>query len=398
MLKLYKKNDNEILYWETWENKKGTHTIHWGTLGNEGDTSEIKRVLFKSADKRIKELIEGKKAEGYEEIAEDDHDILLIEYKVDGFGNEDDLEKRHELQEVMDEALGWAGLGHCDGGSIGSGTMEVCCLVVDFDIAKKLIEKALEDSEFDDYTRIYQENDFLTNLPEDEVRDTSSRMLSELRASNKPEHLLKKWDGKLELLLSKLNESWDLSNSDRPPMKDSRNDTMTPRSDKKKLLLHGKVVWGVVTRAFKPAYIPGKHTFYGSVAYSLDSLDCPFELAWKVNQLREYYPTIPKGAEKVAKSIQNDLSNFARMKLPKELDITGESYFANICIHRERLPLNYIHNRLLPVLVAPDKTKWCCILPLEYWDEEFKQIWTSGPPIYLPEEVTDILVEYDVKP
>lgn len=39
--------------------------------------------------------------------------------------------------------LGWTGLGHVDGGSIGSGTMEVGCEVVDF-----------ENSEFRDYKEI----------------------------------------------------------------------------------------------------------------------------------------------------------------------------------------------------------------------------------------------------
>jgi hypothetical protein len=70
----------------------------------------------------------------------------------------EDVEKRHRLQERMDETLGWTGLGHCDGGSIGSGTMEVCCYVVDFEIAKKVIENDLKGTEFEDYTRIYDEN------------------------------------------------------------------------------------------------------------------------------------------------------------------------------------------------------------------------------------------------
>ena len=58
----------------------------------------------------------------------------------------------------MDETLGWTGLGYCDGGSIGSGTMEVCCLVVDFDTAAKLIEADIQETEFADYTRIYPED------------------------------------------------------------------------------------------------------------------------------------------------------------------------------------------------------------------------------------------------
>jgi hypothetical protein len=57
----------------------------------------------------------------------------------------------------MNEVLGWTGLGHCDGGSIGSGTMEVCCMVVDVDIATRVIESDLKNTEFEDYSRIYEE-------------------------------------------------------------------------------------------------------------------------------------------------------------------------------------------------------------------------------------------------
>ncbi|WP_244951636.1 hypothetical protein [Pseudoalteromonas luteoviolacea] len=58
----------------------------------------------------------------------------------------------------MNETLGWTGLGHCDGGSIGSGTMEVCNYVVDFKVAKTVIENDLKGTEFENYTRIYDEN------------------------------------------------------------------------------------------------------------------------------------------------------------------------------------------------------------------------------------------------
>ena len=53
--------------------------------------------------------------------------------------------------------MGWTGLGHCDGGSIGSGAMEACCFVVDFEIAKRVVAAALSDTPFADFTRIYDE-------------------------------------------------------------------------------------------------------------------------------------------------------------------------------------------------------------------------------------------------
>ena len=72
-------------------------------------------------------------------------------------GTAEDVEKRTRLQDKMDDVLGWTGLGHCDGGSIGSGTMEVCCYVIDFETAKSVIQENLKGTEFSNYTRIFEE-------------------------------------------------------------------------------------------------------------------------------------------------------------------------------------------------------------------------------------------------
>jgi hypothetical protein len=46
-------------------------------------------------------------------------------------GSTADLDKRVAVEELMNEGLGWTGLGHCDGGDIGSGTMKIFCYVAD---------------------------------------------------------------------------------------------------------------------------------------------------------------------------------------------------------------------------------------------------------------------------
>lgn len=158
MLKLYKFADGTKSYWETWEHD-GVHTIHWGTLGTRGRSREVRSFFFKKASDTVQKEIDQRMAEGFKPIEADDHATLLIEFAVDGMGSSTDLDKRHRLQERMDETLGWTGLGHCDGGSIGSGTMEVCCYVVDFDIAKGVIEANLKNTEFGNYTRIYREDE-----------------------------------------------------------------------------------------------------------------------------------------------------------------------------------------------------------------------------------------------
>ena len=159
MLKLYKKIADEIFYWETWDKDSKTGVVHWGKVGERGSDKEVKSGLFSDFRKEIQKEIDKFSSQGYHEVSVDEHNTLLIEYKVDGMGTPEDLEKRTRLQNRMDGTLGWTGLGHCDGGSIGSGTMEVCCFVVDFEIAKKVIENNLKNTEFADYARIYDENE-----------------------------------------------------------------------------------------------------------------------------------------------------------------------------------------------------------------------------------------------
>jgi len=156
MLKLYKLTDNQLHYWETWDKDKKTAIVHWGIVGQLGQNKEVKSGLFSNFHKTVQKEIDEKLKEGYAEFNEDIYSFLEIEYKIEGFGTEEDLDKRHRLEEKIDEVLGWTGLGHTDSGSIGSGTMEVGCVVVDFEIAKKVIEEKLRDTKFGDYSRIFE--------------------------------------------------------------------------------------------------------------------------------------------------------------------------------------------------------------------------------------------------
>lgn len=157
MLKLYKFTDTAKHYWETWE-ADGVHTVHWGELGTQGESKELLSTASQKAEDSIQSEIHRLVAEGYLPVEPEMQATLMIEYLVDGMGSGTDLDKRNRLIDRMNETLGWTGLGHCDGGSIGSGTMEVCCIVVDFATAKKVIEDDLRDTEFSDYSRIYDED------------------------------------------------------------------------------------------------------------------------------------------------------------------------------------------------------------------------------------------------
>ena len=157
-MKLYRISNEGTEYWETWEESPGSHRVHWGDLGTVGESKIVKSTFMRRAERTIQKEIDELVARGFRPIAPEDHAVLMIEYQIDGMGSEEDLSRRHQLEDRMNETLGWTGLGACDGGSIGTGTMEVCNFVVDFDVAKKVIEDDLVDTEFANYSRIYRED------------------------------------------------------------------------------------------------------------------------------------------------------------------------------------------------------------------------------------------------
>lgn len=157
MVKLYRRlSDGRLAYHEAWE-RDGTITEHWAVVGERGETNNHHVKRREDADQAVERVLNRAREDGFEEIDLDDQRVLLIEYAVEGMGTQADLRKRHDLEARMNELLGWTGLGHCDGGSIGSGTMEVCCFVVDFEIAKSVIERDLRDTMFAGFTCIYDE-------------------------------------------------------------------------------------------------------------------------------------------------------------------------------------------------------------------------------------------------
>jgi hypothetical protein len=158
VLKLYRLSDGQADYWETWQDPSGDHIIHWGELGTEGENKTIPRGLFGGGLKAVEQETAEMRFRGFAEIDADDHLFLIVEFPISGdMGSEAELDKLHRLEASLNEILGWTGLGECDGNSIGSGTMEAACSVVDFEVAKRVIEQRLIGTEFADYSRIYKE-------------------------------------------------------------------------------------------------------------------------------------------------------------------------------------------------------------------------------------------------
>jgi hypothetical protein len=96
------------------------------------------------------------RAAGFRPIPHSRHATLVVEIAIEGMGDHIDLSRRHALEEFLNQQTGWLGLGHCDGGSSGSGSMEAFCIAVDFAISKTALRAALLNSPFSDFTRMYR--------------------------------------------------------------------------------------------------------------------------------------------------------------------------------------------------------------------------------------------------
>jgi predicted DNA-binding WGR domain protein len=153
MLKLYKRVDGDLHYHEAWSSD-ATIIEHWGKVGTQGEHVEHPLREGSDEDDAIEALLREAREKGFREIDANELPFLIIEFEVTQDGTQEDLAKRQRLEARMNELLGWTGLGHCDGGSIGSGSMEVACIVVDADIAKRVIEDDLAGTEFADYKKM----------------------------------------------------------------------------------------------------------------------------------------------------------------------------------------------------------------------------------------------------
>jgi hypothetical protein len=154
MIKLYKGTKGAVLYHEAWS-ADCTITEHWGKLGELGTTRDHATSEADDPSEAIETILAPARATGFTELAEDALQLLVIEYRIQGGGTAADLKKRHALEDRLNEVLGWVGLGQCEGGNAGYGTMEICCLVVDFELARSVIQADLAESQFEDYSRIF---------------------------------------------------------------------------------------------------------------------------------------------------------------------------------------------------------------------------------------------------
>ena len=138
-IKLYKKSDTNVLYWETWNVDEKNAITHWGSLGSLGEHNKIETSSHSKLKNKINSLIADKINDGYAEISLEKQFTVGVTFKLKTWGTTEDLNRREEIRNILTHHLGWTGNGSCDDGDIGSGEMTLYADVIDPYLAVKTI-------------------------------------------------------------------------------------------------------------------------------------------------------------------------------------------------------------------------------------------------------------------
>jgi len=86
MEKLYKFEGDKVSYWEAWE-ADAQIVIHWGELGERGQSQIIPLTAGELAESRIAQEAKKYHGEGYRRLKEGEPVTVLVQYEFDGWGD-----------------------------------------------------------------------------------------------------------------------------------------------------------------------------------------------------------------------------------------------------------------------------------------------------------------------
>ncbi|MFL0200509.1 DUF2716 domain-containing protein [Exiguobacterium acetylicum] len=147
MIQLIKQNGSDTLY-QTIYTEGRLIVQHQGIVGawvRAEDVKQMRVSRFKRLGVQILQLVEEFERQGYRELNETDYTELVVQFPYDEGQAEAALERRHMMEEMIDEGLLHTGNGYCEGGDIGSGTTNIFYHVLDVEAAVSLIFEGMKE-------------------------------------------------------------------------------------------------------------------------------------------------------------------------------------------------------------------------------------------------------------
>ena len=160
MIRLFKCDETGVplAYHEAWIEPQHRRIVeHWGYLGEAGETATHRIHILGSLERQFNDVLRPARELGFAELPESAYATVIVAYDVSEKARIEVEDNQEDITDALNEKLGWTGLGYCEDGRFGDGTLEICCRVLDVARAKGVISEALDGSVFADYSRIYQE-------------------------------------------------------------------------------------------------------------------------------------------------------------------------------------------------------------------------------------------------
>lgn len=160
MIRLYKSDENgaPVAYHEAWVEPQHRRIVeHWGYVGEAGETATHRVHIFGSLEKQFASVLDGARELGFQELSESAYATLIVEFALTGDGDVADRDLQEDVSDALTEELGWLGLGYCEDGRVTDEAIEICCRVLNVELAQTIMAEALDGSVLANYSRIYQE-------------------------------------------------------------------------------------------------------------------------------------------------------------------------------------------------------------------------------------------------
>lgn len=125
-------------------------------MGDEFQLYEVVLTPEKKAQDVRKQIEDTLLEKGFAYFQYDDYTNIIIRFALssEGFGTEQDLEKKNEIEDILGACLRSTGNGDCDGSEIGNGQMLIFCHVIDQEKAIQTIKEELKEHIFLDGAEI----------------------------------------------------------------------------------------------------------------------------------------------------------------------------------------------------------------------------------------------------
>lgn len=149
MVRFYKRIQDQWFYKECWQD--GDRVIfHHGVVGNEGKVDSEPCLDFSAYYNSFKRKYE---KQGYSEFSPDHAETIVLKYALKSSEEAESITK--SVISLLNERLGWLGLGYVDGydadvkrSIFRKPKLQVFCIVIDGNLAAKIIPSALENTPF----------------------------------------------------------------------------------------------------------------------------------------------------------------------------------------------------------------------------------------------------------